>query len=462
MSFRDARRWTRLRPDSITECTVSLISGGRSRPAELVDLSPGGIAIELPESTRRSFEKDERVHLRVRFRGLSKVELPALILHARHRPGKPCRIGLAWLQTPPDWDETDRREFPRLVTPPEDGFAIRIRNEHLLGLWTRAAILDLSSDRGMRVEGVGGPIWMLPGMEIGIHLDLPVLHETPLPCQVLWVRGDTTGKVQAGLRILDLEAPGLDALDQWIAMYGHWSPRELVSRGFRSPSIPGQYRIRSTEAKFELNRLHAHLVDCSTRPTRIGFESLPLPEEHLSRHSYIGCWDGERLVATLCLDTPPEGEPDDDAIRLGAAGFEVDWFDTEILLGLWHQALRVFLASGRNRLILWCPSGRERLFGQLGMSPLDGATAPRGGWYVLRLDTALIGAGISPVAWAWLYGEVGSYRARQGGLHLGAKKCLKRWLRMGLNLALSDILLPGKRKRIADEIALWCSEATRN
>jgi len=461
MSERDARRWTRLRPDTLTESTIHLVAGRRSRSADLVDLSPGGIAIELPPSARCPLEPGSKVRLRVRYRGLPRVELPAQVLHTRGRSGKPWRIGLAWLQTPPPWDGRDRREFTRLILSHDDGFAVRIRNDHVLGLWTRAAILDISSDRGMRIEGLGGPIWMLPGMEIGVHLDLPVLHETPLPCQVLWVRGDAPGKVQAGLRILDLEAPGLDALDQWIAMNGHWSPRELVSRGFHSPSIPGQYRFRSTEAKSEQVRLRAHLAECSDRATRIGFESLHPLADHSSRHSFIGCWDGTRLVASACLDLPPEGSEGDDEIRLCAAGFEIDWFDTGILRGLWTQALRVFLASGRSRMRLWCPSGRERLFTQLGMQPADGEPSPQGRWYALRSETVLIGSGLSPISWAWIYGEVSAFRARQGGLHLGLKKCLKRWMYMGLNLLLADLLLPGKRRRISHEMTAWCSDATK-
>lgn len=460
MSERDKRRWTRLRPESLTACAVQILDGDRPRRTELIDLSPGGIAIRLPNAARQPFQAGQRIRLRVTFQGHARVELPALVLRVDGITGGPCRLALTWLQDPPSWNGTDRREYPRLVVGRDDGFAVRIANEHLLGLWTRAAILDLSSDRGLRIEGMGGPIWLLPGMLVDVHLDLPLVRETPLRCQVLWVRPDRQGKVQAGLRVLDLESPSLQALDEWIAMAGIWSPRDLVSRGFATPTIPGQFRFRSAEAMQDRTDLLAHLRTASHRSTRIGFESLaPLPDESTSELGLVGCWDGSRLVASVAFDLAPERNGGSaDEIALQGAGFELDWFEREILRGLWGQALRVFLASERSRMRVWCPDGRERLYTALGLTP-EGDPRADGCWHVLRRETVLVGSGLSPFTWAWVYGEVSSYHARQGA-RLGWKARTARLLRLGLDAVLSEIMLPPKRRRIGLELRRWCEEAT--
>lgn len=456
MSERDQRRWIRLTPDSLTESTVQFLSEGRWQRCALLDLSPAGVALAVSAQHRGSMRPGERVRLRVRFRGLPRVELPAHVLRDDGVTGGPGRVALRWLQDPPSWDGRERREFPRLGIARDDGFSVRIANDHLLGLWTRASILDVSADRGIRIEGVGGPIWMMPGMLVDVHLDLPVLREAPLRCQVLWVRPDAAGRVQAGLRALDLEAPALQALDEWIAMSGLWSPRLLVSLGFEPPSIPGQYRFRSAEARRDRDALLAHLAESAGPAGRIGFEGLPpLPREPATELGLVGCWDGDRLVASLALDLSPErsgGSPDE--IVLAAAGFETDWFEQEILRGLWSQLLRVFLASGRLRLRLWCPEGRQKLYAMLGLEP-----DAEDGWWHLRRETVLVGTGLSPVAWAWVYGEASGYHARQGA-RLHWRKLLARFLRISLNAVLAEILLPRLRRRTGTELRRWCEEAT--
>lgn len=465
MSERDARRWTRLRPDSLTEARVGLVGARRVRPVRLVDLSPGGIAIQALPSAKAPVEAGSRTRLRVQFRGYGRVELPAQVLHVRKVAAGAWRIGLAWIQDPPTWGGEDRREFPRLVLEAEHGFAARIPVAHVHGLWTRVSLLDISSDRGMRVEGNGGPIWLLPGMEVDVRLDLPVLHEMPLVSQVLWVRPGPEGRVQAGLRILDLEAPALQALDEWLAMAQLWSPRDLVSRGFPSPSIPGQYRFRNTEAKEEYDALRTYLHGCNARDTRIGFERMPeLPPRPEIGQTLVGCWDGARLVAAIAIDLMPEPtEGTAQEIVLSGAGFEPDWFDREIVRGLWNQALRLFLASGREVFRLWCPAGRERIYQALGLDPVEStAVAPStpGGWYAITRETILTGKGMHPVTWAWAFGEVGRFHGRQGNLRLDGKTRVGKILRQVVASVLSDILLPGTRKRLAREMERWRVEAT--
>lgn len=440
--------------------TVQILDGSRSRKAELVDLSPGGIAVRLPSASRQPIQAGQRVRLRIVFRGQARVELPAHVLRVDGLTGAPSRLAMAWLQDPPSWNGADRRENQRLTIERDDGFSVRIANEHLLGLWTRAAILDLSSDRGMRIEGLGGPVWLLPGMLVDVHLDLPVVHEAPLRSQVLWVRPDASGKVQAGLRVLDLETPSLQALDEWISMAGIWSPRHLVARGFTLPPIPGQFRFRSAEARQDRNELFDHLRANTQREARIGFARLPgLPEETATEIGLFGCWDGPRLVASIAFDLTPErgGGRADEIVLLGAA-FEVDWFEREILGGLWGQALRLFLASERSRMRVWCPDGRERLFSTLGMSA-DGDPGADGSWYVLRRDTVLVGSGLSTFTWAWMYGQVSGYHLRQG-IRLAWKDQLARLLRIAIDTVLSELVLPQKRKRIGQELRRWCHEAT--
>lgn len=460
MSERDRRRWARLQPDSLTESSTELLDGQKSIKARLIDFSPGGISLELPASLLTKLPSWPRIRLRVGFRGVERVALPARIVSIDAPPGEPIRVGFAWIQDPPVWTNTERREFPRLGVSREDGFAIRVFNEHIHGLWTRASILDLSSDRGIRIEGIGGPIWMLPGMTVDVHLDLPVIHELPLHCQVLWVRPDQSDKVFAGLRVLDLESPSLQALDEWIAISGIWNPRQLVSRGFASPSIPGQYRYRSAESALDRELLIAHLDSCSGRPTGFGFETQPVMAcSDATLFGYIGCWDGQRLVASIAFDLSPEkSDGDPDVITLCRSGFELDWFEPEILRGLWSQALRLFIASRRPSMRLWCPIGRERLFAMLGMHPIHPSGQP-GNWYELRRDTVLFGTGMSAFTWFWVYGEVSGFHARQGN-PVGVRKRMARLLRIALNTALAEVLLPSKKRRIRRELRAWCEDAT--
>ncbi len=426
--------------------------------AELVDLSPGGIALELPAVLGPRLQRDGRVRLRIGFRGIGKVELPARTVRVERRGSAPLRVGFAWLHDPPTWSGTERREFPRLAVSRDDGFSVRVFNTHIQGLWTRASILDMSSDRGLRIESMGGPIWMLPGMTVDVHLDLPVIHETPLRCQVLWVRPDRIGTVYAGLRVLDLESPSLQALDEWIAMSGLWKPRELVSRGFASPSIPGQYRFRTAEALRDREELVAHLQTCASRSTSFGFEYVP--ESHIDPEDssgLIGCWDGQHLVASIAFERPaPDADPSRLDFSLLKAGFEIDWFDREILRGLWDQTLRMFIASGCQRLRLWCPPGRERLFRLLGMRPETGGDAE---WFELRRETVLFGSGVSAFTWCWIYGDVSGFHVRQGN-SIGLRKTLARLSRIAFNAVFEEVSLPSKKRRIGEELRLWCDEAT--
>ena len=460
MAERERRRWSRLRPDSLAESTTALLDGRRVVKAGLIDLSPGGIALELPAANLTWLQRGPRVRLRIGFRGIRKVELPARIARIETRSGGPLRVGFAWLQDPPPWSETERREFPRLGVSREDGFTVRVFNKHIQGLWTRATILDLSSDRGLRIESMGGPIWMLPGMTIDVHLDLPVIHETPLCCQVLWVRPDHVGKVYAGLRVLDLESPSLQALDEWIAISGLWKPRELVSRGFASPSIPGQYRFRTAEAIRDRKELVAHLDACTGRPSSFGFESLPestIDPEDTS--GLIGCWDGQHLVASIAFELPSaDADPSSGAITLVKAGFELEWFDREILRGLWNQTLRMFIASGRPLLRIWCPPGRERLLSLLGMRPAAGTEA-ESRWYDLRRETILFGHGVSAFTWCWIYGEISSFHIRQGNA-IGLRRTAARLSRIAFNAVFEEVALPSKKRRIGRELRAWCEEAT--
>lgn len=465
MPERDARRWTRLRPDSLTEAKVSILEGKNSRGVQLVDLSPGGVAFLLPRSPASPFAKGSVLRLGVRFREATPVEVPATVLHARQIPGGQWRLGVSWNQHPAPWNEEDRREFSRLAVPAEKRFGARIPVAHVQGLWTRVSILDLSSDRGLRVEGQGGPIWLLPGMEIDLRLDLPVLHELPLVSQVLWVRPMGESRVQAGLRILDLEAPALDALDEWIAMAQLWSPRDLVSRGFPSPSIPGQYRFRTTEAKSEYDTLRDYLNRCCHSGTRIGFEEMPpLPLRPEVGLTLVGCWDGDRLVAAIALDLVPEPDDGDaEEIVLTGAGFDPDWFDREILRGLWTQALRLFLASRRERMRLWCPQGREKIYEILGLSPVEShapsPTSP-GGWYAIRRETILSGSGMNPVVWSWAFAGVGKFHARQGNVRFTARSRISKLARQTLAAIVSDLFLPRTRRKLASQMELWRIQAT--
>lgn len=464
MPDRDARRWTRLRPDSLTEAKLSVVRDRASRAVELVDLSPAGIAFLLPKTPSCPYHKGDVLRLRLRFRGATPVEIPATLLHTRQVPGGAWRLGLSWNQHPPPWDGENRREFQRLTVPPERRFGARIPVSHVHGLWTRLSILDLSSDRGLRVEGQGGPIWLLPGMEIDLRLDLPVLHELPLVSQVLWVRPMEGSRVQAGLRILDLEANALQALDEWIAMAQLWSPRDLVSRGFPSPSIPGQYRFRTTEAKSEYEALRTYLDTCNHGGTRIGFEEMPsLPLRPEEGQTLVGCWDGDRLVAAIALDLVPEPtEGTDQEIVLSGAGFDPDWFDREILRGLWSQALRLFLASRRERMRLWCPMGREKIYETMGLVPVEShAPAPTspGGWYAIHRETILLGRGMNPVVWSWAFSDVARFHSRQGNVVVGLRPRLAKLVRQGIAAVLSDLLLPRVRRKLAAQMELWRIQA---
>jgi len=464
MSDRDARRWTRLRPEALTEARVELDPGPRARRCRLVDLSPGGIAVQLPPSADKPPAIGERIHLQIHFQDCRKVRVAAVVLHARQILANTWRLGLAWIQTPASWNGADRREFHRLVLEPEHGFAARIPIPHIHGLWTRLAILDISPDRGLRVEGQGGPIWLLPGMEIDLHLDLPVVREQPLRCQVLWVRPDAENKVQAGLRILDLEAPALQALDEWIAMAQIWSPRELLSRGFPSPALPGQYRFRTTGTHREQTDVLEWLQARGNGATRIGFESmppLPVPAMH---HALVGCWDGPRLVAAIALDMAPENAGGlSTEIVLAAAAFDIDWFDQEIVRGLWIQAIRLFLSTGRERFRLWCPAGRERLFARLGLADCTTNAPlphPLGRWVAIRRETILTGTGMRPSAWFWAYGEIGRFHARQGRFRLPRRRTIERTLRMLVNIILADLVLPRFKRAVRREMEQWRSEVS--
>ncbi len=463
MPDRDARRWTRLRPEALSEAKVHLHPGPRARRCRLVDLSPGGVAIQLPPSAEKPPKLGERVRLQIHFKDCRKVEVVAIVLHARQIIANTWRLGLEWIQNPQAWDGTNRREFQRLGTDPSSGFAARIPVPHIHGLWTRLGILDISPDRGLRVEGRGGPIWLLPGMEIDLHLDLPVVREQPLRCQVLWVRPDADNKVQSGLRILDLETPALQALDEWIAMAQIWSPRDLVSRGFPSPALPGQYRFRITGTQREQTDVLDWLRARSQGATRIGFEFLPLLPDVLNNHTLVGCWDGSRRVAAIALDLAPENRDGDPTeIVLDAAAFDPDWFDREIVRGLWAQAVRIFLATGRERFRLWCPPGRETLFARVGLMPCHTQAPiphPLGRWVAIRRETILNGKGMPPSAWFWAYGEIGRFHARQGRFQLPRRATIERGLRLLVHLVLADLVLPRFKRRLAKAMEQWRIEA---
>lgn len=131
MPERERRRWSRLRPDSLTESSTALVDGRRAIKADLVDLSPGGIALELPAAHASKLQCDGRVRLRIGFRGIGKVELPARTMRIERRGGATLRVGFAWLQDPPTWSGTERREFPRLAVSRDDGFSVRAFNTQI-------------------------------------------------------------------------------------------------------------------------------------------------------------------------------------------------------------------------------------------------------------------------------------------------------------------------------------------
>lgn len=460
MPDRDSRRWTRLRPESLTEARVGLVEGGHTDSVELVDLSPGGIAVRQDLHARTPPTVGRVLRVRLALRGSRPVVLPARVLHLRKLPSGIWRVAMAWLSHPPAWDQVERRDRPRLSLCASDGFSARLAVPHVHDLWTRVALLDLSSDRGMRIEGIGGPLWMLPGMDVELRLDIPAQLGEPIACQVLWVRPVEGGHVQAGLRVLDMEAPELEALDQWIVMARKWSPRDLLERSFRYPALPGQFRFRLTETRAEREELRQWLFTPATQSTTIGFEGLPpLPEHRERTIPLVGCWDGERLVAGIGLDTTPEvgtGMPDE--VALVAAGFDPGWFHRQILRGLWNQALNIFLSSDRSHLRLWCPAGREAFFLRLGMRPISSeAEPPRspGGWFALDRNTILHGSGMSAVSWNWTYGNISRFHARQGRWRPTWRQRIQRTRRLVEAVVLADLFEPRFRRRLRREMERW-------
>ncbi len=453
---RDQRRWTRLRPEILTQCRVRIVEPDRKIPCTLVDLSPGGIGVLADNAW-----KDHGVPalLEIRFKGQPLVVRSAELRRITPRP-EGIRLGFAWRMEPQPWNGDDRRNRGRLALPADELFA-RVSLRHAHGIWTRMTVIDANSDYGFQVETRGGPAYLLPGHLAELHLDLPHLHRMGWDCQVLWIRPAQGQSMRMGLRVLDPD-PALDEIvSDWLQIRRDCAPVQLRNLGFGKDSLPGQYRFRKVEEAIETRALRAFLDDMSRRLLRTGMERLhaldrPDDQDALS----LGCWDGQRLVAAMTLDVLATDAEEQGFSKITNYAIEPDWLVPEVFFGLWEQTIRLFLASRQSILMTWCPPGRERLFRLLGMEESAGLELPDGvgTWMSLSRDRIVFGTGMNAFRWSILYADVSLFVLQHHGKAFPRRKRLVRARKSGLFLLLRDWREPLEQRKLRTAVDEWAEE----
>ena len=456
---RELRRWTRLRPEILTRCRVRVLGRRAKRSAELLDLSPGGIGLFLPDASWRP--DASVVQVEIRFDGQPVVVRSADVRRMEPR-GQGVSLGLSWRVEPEPWNGVERRARPRLQVPVDEFFA-RTPLKHAHNVWTRLSIVDLCSDYGLQVETRGGPSYLLPGHVAELRLDLPHLHHQSWNCQILWIRPTPSHGMRMGIRILDPD-PSLEGiLSEWLQIRRLWSPYQLLTYGFSKDSLPGQYRFRKVEEIAERVAIANFFESMSKDGSRTGLEPLHALER-LSDHDTIqlGCWDGNRLVAALSLETAFEEMAEADShSRVVDFAIEPDWIVPEVFDGIWEQTVRLFLATGNSVLWIWCPPGRERLYRLFGMDEAVGPTLPSGigTWMNIPRSRLVAGAGMNAIRWSILYADVSRFVLGHQNGSLSLPRRLARWRRLAQFQILRDWLEPREQRRLSQAIETWSTES---
>lgn len=421
-SQRDLRRWTRLRPEILTESRIRIL-GQANTKISLLDLSPGGIG--LLSDPPQDFPQGQGLRLEIAFRNQEKVVREGIVRHSND--GR--ELGLEWPSRPSPWDGLERRNVERLPLE-EHSLWGRVPIPHAHRVWTRLRILDINSDLGIQVETVGGPGYLLPGHVARLHLDLAFAGQLSWECQILWCRPSSAQGILMGLRLLELDPVLLEAVGQWLELNRARSPMALQRLGFRKSLPPGQFRFRKVEVADELRELS----------NVIG------KREDSQDVLRIGCWEGPRLVggADLIVDRAL------DQVRLESFHLHPGWLVPDAFLGLWEQVIRHFLGSGLRNLVLDHLAGRDRIFVLAGLKRL-----PHGGGWILRREAILFGSGIGSIRWRTLYGEVAEFARGSANPDTRWRPRLAVLVRTGLWYLLRDWREPAIRRSLHREIELW-------
>jgi len=421
-SERDKRRWTRLRPEILTETRIRILDWP-DRRVSLMDLSPGGIGLIVDPPQESPI--DHPLRLEIKFGKQEKVVRQGIVRHCRN--GR--EFGFEWPSEPTPWNGIERRNHQRLDLEHMSLWG-RIPVPHAHHVWSRVRVLEIDAELGLRVQTVGGPGYLLPGHVARIHLDLAFAGPLSWECQVLWCRPSHGQGTLMGLRLLDLDVTLLEALGQWLELHRVRSPLALQRLGFRRTLPPGQFRFRKVEAAEELAEL----------------DGLLAPREPSTDRIRIGCWEGPRLVggADMVVD------PGSDTCSLESIYLHPEWLVPDAFLGLWEQVIRHFLGTGTARLRLPEQEGLDRIVQLLGLKRIPGSD----GW-ILRRASVLFGSGIGAIRWRHLYGEVSAFA--RGGFE--TSRAWRPWiaslLRTGLWLLLRDWREPKIRRSLHREIELW-------
>jgi hypothetical protein len=359
-----------------------------------------------------------------------------------------------------------RRRTVRIVLPPECRLDVKMEMPFGSGHWFSARCHDLNGRMGFRLIAhatqaiAKSPPPLEMGTLVGLRLSLPGFESRGALAKLAWVDDlEARSPWQCGVETLDLPYPLYQRLCRHLLGSPALSPKILATAGFPLNALKEGIRFRSAHSLEDyahiLNLRRDALAEAGHLPHDAAPESQVLPEDGRSR--LITAWHGRKLVGSVALAFPlaqgegagdslnwqaeqpntPGHEPileDGPAVEIGGLCLAPDYRGTDVLQGLIEHALKAFLLSDRDRLVIsarasWtAPLKRmgfrkmARRLGHDGLLPL----------LVLERKALIRGTGIHPFVWNLVMGGPVEWMASKNMLTLTVSERIRmiglRWL----------------------------------
>lgn len=422
----DARQRPRVSQRELAHVAVSVLGpdGGTWQTGRLWDFNALSFGILVGAG---GWEIGRRIVVRLGSVRGAFLEAACILVDKREIAGAPApawRLGLRRddIEAPRGSDAGGRGDEPRFPIRP-DGIAARIRHPFLFAHWCRVRAYEAHRDLGFGLEGEDPSLLVFVGMKLDLHFDLSGTSGRPMTAEVTWVRAADAGRVRFGVACLAADLGLHDRIGEHLFRFGHWPPARLLEAGYRNLSLRRQLDFRDADGREDIDAVRRLRLVCDPEPEgrsaggRSGDQAGDQAGESAVDPGVgariLTAWHGVELVGSFAI-----GLPGSEVMEVSRIYIHPGYLDSDLLLGLLEQALRVLLSSGRGWMRVSIGPGQLPLFLALGFRAVDGRhppSSPDGGGGCLvqaRLEVFLLGKGMRRFVWLERFGDVLQYLVR--------------------------------------------------
>lgn len=426
--------------------------GSAEVPGKLWDYSPFGFAILVPLNHPSGFRPQRGDCLQLRFDlGSGWLEARCQVENALLFRGG-LRLGLSRM------DQLLVPEPRELVLEAVKAVIGETPNPILYGEWCPVSVHGVLPGLALEMRSTDPTLVLLEGQEITVDLSLPSTTENTYRGRVRALGRVDDATLRFRLEPLRL-SPGLpSALGEYLAFATGARPEALKELGFPTRFMRERLDFRFADSAEDFDKVLELRRDCRSEAGRpVSEESLASLTAQARSGLRILCgFHEERLVAAALLSFP-RADVDPDALEVRAISLHQDYRRGDLLKALIEHIARIFVLSGRKRLVRRCDGSALPHYRRMGFRESPAARPGAGGALTMQLDREAVasGRGMPVTAWLSLFGNVAEDLVAKrliepsgfGAIALKAKFALKPWLPEATQAGIEGIfgeLLMGK------------------